>query len=123
MYLGIDLGTSSVKVVLLNDADEIVAQHSQALMVSQPKPLWSEQNPDHWWSATCAAMHALKISHAKEMGGVRAIGLSGQEHGATLIDKNHKPLRPAMLWNDGRSGAQCKTLGDAVTDHANIIGS
>jgi xylulokinase len=123
MYLGIDLGTSSVKVVLLNEVEEVIATQSQALTVSQPKPLWSEQNPDHWWHATCAAMQALKITHAKELSGVKAIGLSGQQHGATLLDKNHKTLRPAMLWNDGRSGEQCKTLGNRVDDHANIVGS
>jgi xylulokinase len=123
MYLGIDLGTSSVKVVLLNEKQEIFAQQSEALTVSQPKALWSEQDPDHWWAATNRAMHTLKQKYPKELSGVKSIGLSGQQHGATLLDAAHKTLRPAMLWNDGRAGEQCKTLGEKVDNHANIIGS
>ena len=123
MYLGIDLGTSSVKVVLLNDEQEIIGQHSQPLKVSQPKPLWSEQNPDHWWQATCDAMQQLKASHPASLNSVRAIGLSGQQHGATLLDKSHRVLRPAMLWNDGRAMAQCNTLAARVGGHADIVGS
>jgi xylulokinase len=123
MYLGIDLGTSSVKVVLLNDEQEVIGQHSQPLTVSQPKPLWSEQDPDHWWQATCDAMQHLKSTHRVLLSGVKAIGLSGQQHGATLLDKTHQVLRPAMLWNDGRAMSQCKTLGARVDGHADVIGS
>jgi xylulokinase len=122
MYLGIDLGTSSVKVVLLNDEQEVIGQHSQPLTVSQPKPLWSEQDPEHWWQATREAMRQLKKQYSKSLGAVKAIGLSGQQHGATLLDKSQKVLRPAMLWNDGRAMAQCKTLS-LVDNHADITGS
>jgi xylulokinase len=123
MYLGIDLGTSSVKVVLLNEEQVIVGQHSQSLTVSQPKPLWSEQDPLEWWSATCRAVQALKQSHQKEWETVKAIGLSGQQHGATLIDATQEVVRPAMLWNDGRAMAQCQSLAERVSDYADIIGS
>jgi xylulokinase len=122
MYLGIDLGTSSVKVVLLNDEQEVIGQHSQSLTVSQPKPLWSEQDPEHWWQATREAMRQLKKQYSKSLSAVRAIGLSGQQHGATLLDKHQKVLRPAMLWNDGRAMAQCKTLSQ-VENSAVITGS
>lgn len=123
MYLGIDLGTSSVKIVLINEKQEILAQQSESLTVSQPQALWSEQDPEHWWQATCRAMHVLKQKFHKELSGVKAIGLSGQQHGATLMDSTHKPLRPAILWNDGRAMQQCKTLGDKVAKHITIIGS
>jgi xylulokinase len=123
MYLGIDLGTSSVKVVLLDEEQHIIGQSSILLTVSQPQPLWSEQNPTDWWAATCQAMQALKQSHKKELASVKAIGLSGQQHGATLMDEHHDVVRAAMLWNDGRAMEQCKSLGARVSGYADIIGS
>jgi xylulokinase len=123
MYLGIDLGTSSVKIVLLDEEQRIIGQSATALTVSQPKPLWSEQDPHDWWNGTCQAMQTLKLTHKKELAAVKAIGLSGQQHGATLIDNMHEVVRPAMLWNDGRAMEQCKSLGARVSGHADIIGS
>jgi xylulokinase len=107
VYLGIDIGTSSVKAVIVDDNDTVVSQANAALNVSRPQPGWSEQNPADWWSATNAAVKALP---AKDRKAVRAVGLSGQMHGATLLDAKDQPLRPAILWNDGRSEAQCATL-------------
>lgn len=123
MYLGIDLGTSSVKLVLMNEEQEIIAQNSQPLTVSQPEPLWSEQQPEDWWQATCAGMHVLKQDFAAELAAVKSIGLSGQQHGATLLDKNGSPLRPAILWNDGRSMTQCNQLEAEIQNYAQITGS
>lgn len=106
MYLGIDLGTSGVKVILMSEEGQVVASKMAPLTVSRPKPLWSEQDPESWWLATDHAMQALAADHnLKE---VKAIGLSGQMHGATLLDKTGKVLRPAILWNDGRSFEACK---------------
>src|SRR3982750_3620606 len=107
MYLGIDLGTSSVKVVLMDDEQNILGQSSQTLMLSQPKPLWSEQHPNDWWHATCDAVFELKqhLSHYFPL--IKAIGLSGQQHGATLLDADGNILRPAILWNDGRAHQEC----------------
>jgi xylulokinase len=107
VYLGIDIGTSSVKAVIVDDNDTVVSQANAALNVSRPQPGWSEQNPADWWAATNAAVKALP---AKDRKAVRAVGLSGQMHGATLLDAKDHPLRPAILWNDGRSEAQCATL-------------
>ena len=104
MYLGIDVGTSAVKAVLVDDTGAAVDQASAALEISRPQPLWSEQNPADWWLATNAAVNALR---RPLRAAVRAIGLSGQMHGATLLDKNNQALRPAILWNDGRSAPQC----------------
>ncbi len=104
MYLGIDLGTSSVKAVIVDDADAIVAQASAPLAVSRPQPLYSEQDAGEWWRAAIESMLRLPASARAS---VRGIGLSGQMHGATLLDSANAPLRPAILWNDGRSGAEC----------------
>jgi len=110
MYLGIDLGTSALKVLLVDDRQRIVDQASVALEVQRPRPLWSEQDPEAWWQATRAALHQLRERRPLELGGVRAVGLTGQMHGAVLLDEHDRVLRPAILWNDGRSAAQCRML-------------
>ena len=107
MYLGIDIGTSSVKVVALDDRDVVVEQATAPLTVSRPYNGWSEQNPADWWRATQDAVSGIS---ARVRRSVQAIGLSGQMHGATLLDATDRPLRPAILWNDGRSAPQCATL-------------
>lgn len=107
MYLGIDLGTSGVKAALIDAKGRVANQASAPLAVSRPQTLWSEQNPDDWWSATNEAVQALDIKLRRA---VRAIGLAGQMHGATLLGQDDKPLRPAILWNDGRSFAECAAL-------------
>lgn len=123
MYLGIDLGTSGVKAVLVDDDQTVLDQANAPLEVSRPRPLWSEQDPDSWWGATCAVISDLKARRPSEMGAVRGIGLSGQMHGATLLDAEHKVLRPAILWNDGRSAAECAELERRVPDSRRITGN
>lgn len=123
MYLGIDLGTSGVKIILLNEDDQLVAQASSPLEVSRPAPLWSEQNPSDWWQATNAAMAQLKREHATVLAKVKAIGLSGQMHGATLLDANNQIIRPAILWNDGRSEQQCRTIETTEPSTRKITGN
>ena len=123
MYLGIDLGTSGVKAVLADGDGRIAGQASAALAVSTPRPLWSEQAPQDWWSATVRAVDELKAEHGGALAGTRAIGLSGQMHGATLLDARGGVLRPAILWNDGRSGAECAALEAAVPDARRITGN
>ena len=120
MYLGIDIGTSSVKAVIVDDDDAVVEQASAPLSVSRPQPSWSEQDPADWWTATNAAVKSLS---AKARKNVRAVGLSGQMHGATLLDANDKPLRPAILWNDGRSEKQCLDLEKAEPASRKITGN
>ena len=121
MYIGIDLGTSGVKVALLNAQGEVAAIGSAPLQVSRPHALWSEQDPESWWLATDQAMQALAQQHA--LSEVKAIGLSGQMHGATLLDNAHRVLRPAILWNDGRSGEQCRELEQRVPASRQITGN
>lgn len=122
-YLGIDVGTSGVKVVLLNNKQSCLASASIELKVDNPKPLWSEQNPEDWWRATCKAIDQLKKEKAKDLAEVAAIGLTGQMHGAACIDKNNRPLRPAILWNDGRSFAECEILNKHAADFKAINGN
>ena len=123
MYLGIDLGTSGVKAVLVAGDGRIAGQSAAALDVSTPRALWSEQDPEDWWAATCRAVDALKAAHGPALAATRAIGLSGQMHGATLLDSRGRVLRPAILWNDGRSDAECTALEAAVPHSRRITGN
>lgn len=120
MYLGIDIGTSGVKAVVIDESGVLVDQASAPLSVSRLKPLWSEQDPADWWSATNSAVSDLDRKVRKS---VRGIGLSGQMHGATLLDRQHRALRPAILWNDGRSAKQCAELEAALPDMLSITGN
>lgn len=123
MYLGIDLGTSSVKIVLIDSKQKLMGEASCKLSISHPKALWSEQDPKEWWKATNVAMQNLKDVHSKELSQVKAIGLSGQQHGAVLLNKENQVLRPAILWNDGRSFEQCTALEKAVPNFNKITGN
>src|SRR5262245_22675285 len=123
MYLGIDLGTSSIKIVLLNEDQQVVAQVSSGLTLSHPQPLWSEQNPLDWWRVCCDTIAQLQQNHRTELKQTKAIGLSGQMHGATLLGSKGQILRPAILWNDGRSAAQCQQLETQVADAITITGN
>ncbi|MBC7665494.1 MAG: xylulokinase [Caulobacter sp.] len=123
MYLGIDLGTSALKALLLADDGHIVAQQSAPLEVSRPHPQWSEQSPADWWSALGIALGELARAHPAAMRAVRAIGLSGQMHGAVLLDAAGEVLRPAILWNDGRSEPQCAELAARVPRLGQIAGN
>src|SRR5664279_3113381 len=105
-----DVGTSGVKAVLEGDEGALIATASRALALSHPKPLWSEQNPEAWVDAATGAIDDLAAAYPRETAAVRGIGLSGQMHGATLLGADGRPLRPAILWNDGRSYAECAEL-------------
>ena len=110
LTLGIDLGTSGVKAALLADDDRVLATAGRPLAVSHPRPGYSEQDPEDWWRAVCASIDELHAGHTAALAEVEAIGLSGQMHGATLLDAAGRVLRPCILWNDGRSAPQCETL-------------
>jgi xylulokinase len=120
MFLGLDIGTSAVKAVLVDDAGVPRATASAALTVSRPQPSWSEQDPDDWWEASCAAIRALPAALRAK---VQAVGLSGQMHGAVLLGADHRPLRPAILWNDGRAAAECAALEQAEPASRAITGN
>ncbi len=122
MYLGLDLGTSGVKALLIDGDQRPVASGHGALEVSRPHPGWSEQNPADWLEACERAIGELKASHPKELSAVRGIGLSGQMHGATLLDRDDRVLRPCILWNDVRSHAEAAAL-DADPRFRQITGN
>lgn len=120
MWLGIDIGTSAVKAVLVDETGALAAQSEVPLAISRPRPGWSEQDPDDWWHATEGAIAALPAAARRT---VAALGLTGQMHGATLLDRHDRPLRPAILWNDGRAAAQCATLERRAPDSRRITGN
>jgi xylulokinase len=110
MYLGLDLGTSGVKALLIDADQRVVGSATGHLEVSRPVPGWSEQDPADWIRATQEALDALKHAHVPELAAVKGIGLSGQMHGATLLDASDNVLRPCILWNDTRSHVEAAAL-------------
>ena len=107
MFLGIDLGTTELKVLLLASDGHVIGTARHPVEISRPRPRWSEQDPDGWWRATRIALSTLRENYPDAFGRIQAIGLSGQMHGAVLLDVNDRPLRPAILWNDMRSVREC----------------
>ncbi len=123
MYLGIDVGTSSVKAVLVDGHEHIVASASAALEVTRPQPGWSEQEPEDWIRALEHVLDELSASHREALAAVEGMGLSGQMHGAVLLGADDKPLRPAILWNDGRSEAECRLLEERCPRSRELSGN
>ena len=113
MFVGLDIGTSAIKAVLVDETQAVVATAEVPLSVSRPHPGHSEQNPEDWWQATLQSLDMLKASQPAALAAVKGIGLSGQMHGAVLLDAAGAVLRPAILWNDGRSAAECVELETA----------
>src|ERR1700704_2897876 len=103
MFLGIDLGTSSLKALVLDVDGTIIGTGSATYPIATPQPGWAECDPEAWWQAAAAAVHEAAGEHAAE---VAAVGLCGQMHGVVLSDDAGNPLRPAILWADGRSSRQ-----------------
>lgn len=110
MYLGIDIGTSELKALIVNTQGEIVASQHATLSVQRPHPHWAEQEPERWWQACCEVLTELRHHFPQAWAEIRAIGLSGQMHGAVLLDAGGRVLRPCILWNDTRSAPQCERL-------------
>src|SRR4030095_8891294 len=114
VYLGIDIGTSAVKALLADEEQRVVAEATQELSISRPRPLWSEQNPEDWWDAVVRVVTSLRRTAPECFAAIRGVGLSGQMHGAVLLGHDRAVLRPAILWNDGRSHEQCVALEERV---------
>ncbi|MCX7306303.1 MAG: xylulokinase [Hyphomicrobiales bacterium] len=122
MYLGIDLGTSSVKALLIDASQAAIASATAPVELSRPHPGWSEQDPADWIAATEATLDELKARHPAELAAVKGIGLSGHMHGATLLDASDEVLRPCIMWNDTRSHAEAAKL-DADPRFRKITGN
>jgi xylulokinase len=111
-YIGIDLGTSAVKLLLVAEDGKILATHTESYPISYPQPHWSEQNPDDWFAAVLSGVPRLLFGHAPRE--VCGIGIGGQMHGLVILDKNDNVIRPAILWNDGRTEKQTAYLNEAI---------
>jgi len=120
-FLGIDIGTSGTKTLLINEAGEILAEASETYPCEHPKPLWSEQDPEDWWDATVNTVKAVvRLANAKPAD-VKAIGLSGQMHGSVFLDKKDQVIRPALLWNDQRTAAECEEIESRAGGRRKLI--
>lgn len=110
LYVGIDLGTSAVKLVLMNEIGQVLSSVSEEYKLSFPHDGWSEQNPEDWFEMTIKGLKELLSK--EEMHDVRAIGIAGQMHGLVTLDANDRVIRPAILWNDGRSQEETRKLNE-----------
>ncbi len=111
-FIGIDVSTTASKALAIDEQGQVIASQSYPHELSTPRPLWSEQDPEEWWSATSRALRDVLQKVPPDQ--VAAVGLTGQMHGLTSLDADGKPLRPAILWNDQRSGAQCEAITEKV---------
>lgn len=116
MHIGVDLGTTGIKAVLIEELSRVVASAAETVAVSRPHVGWSEQDPDDWVRAVVACLDRLAAEAPREMAAVRGIGLSGQMLSALILDGALRPIRPAMLWNDQRALAECAGLLARVPD-------
>lgn len=108
LYIGVDLGTSSMKVLLVDSDGNVLRSVSEAYPLEFPKPGWSEQNPVDWWNALCCCIPQLMLGIDQEQ--VAGIAVAGQMHGLVALDERDAVLRPAILWNDGRTGLETDEL-------------
>jgi len=120
--LGIDIGTSGTRALLCDTAGEVKATASAEHDVSSPQPGWSEQDPGQWWSATCEATRAVLEKAGVDAADVQGVGLSGQMHGSVFLAAgDDTPLRPAILWNDQRTQAQCDEIEARAGGRSKLI--
>ena len=112
--LGIDVGTTGCKVLLIDVAGSVVADETREYPVSMPRPLWSEQNPDDWWEAVSAGITLVLHAAGAEADQIAGVGLTGQMHGLVLLDEHGEVLRPCILWNDQRTAEQCAAITETV---------
>lgn len=116
-YVGLDLGTSGLKALLVDSNGKAIGEATSTYEVLQPHEGWCEQNPNDWIEAACQVFHQLRQSYPLELSHVRGIGISGHMHGAVLVDRDCVPLRPCILWNDVRSSSQASQLNKDIEFH------
>ncbi|UJF31603.1 xylulokinase [Paenibacillus hexagrammi] len=113
-FLGLDLGTSAVKCILVDDTGHVTASHSVEYPLYQPHPGWAEQHPEDWWMATVEGIRALIQKAGIQGNEIAGIGFSGQMHGSVFLDEAQQVIRPALLWCDQRTGEQCEYIENTV---------
>ena len=121
VFLGIDIGTSGTKTLAMDAKGKILADAMQTYPCYAPKPLWSEQDPEDWWRATVKSVQQVMKKAKIKPANVKAIGLSGQMHGSVFLDKKDKVIRPAILWNDQRTAAECAEIEERVGGRKKLI--
>lgn len=122
MFLGLDCGTSGLKALLTDASGETVASAVRAYSPDRPRPGWSEQNSEDWMVAMGGAIAEIRDAAGNALGALKAIGFSGQMHGAVLLDRAMKPVRPAILHNDGRAFREADELARDHPDLARLVG-
>ncbi|WGF88461.1 xylulokinase [Marinivivus vitaminiproducens] len=123
MFIGIDLGTSSVKSILVDGGQRLLASATCPLEVQRPAPGHSEQDPEAWWQAVLTTLDALRADQRTAFETTEGIGLSGQMHGAVVLDGKGQVLRPCILWDDVRSTAECVAFEEAFPDSRQVTGN
>ncbi len=121
-YLGIDVGTSGTKTLLIDASGKVVAESDAGYPMAQPRPGWTEQDPEDWWMATVKTVRAVMRQSNVDKADVKAIGLSGQMHGSVFLDAKDEVIRPALLWNDQRTAQQCDAITSAAGSREELIG-
>ncbi len=120
VFLGLDIGTSGTKALLLAESATVFAAESPHELLT-PKPGWTEQDPENWWVAALAATRKVLKKAGLKPSEISAIGLSGQMHGSVFLGEGAKPLRPALLWNDQRTGQECRQITEKAGGRDNLI--
>lgn len=121
IYLGIDVGTSGTKTLAVKRDGTILASSTVDYPLSSPRPGWSEQEPEDWWQASVAGVQQVIARGGFQPADVAGIGLSGQMHGSVFLDKEHAVIRPAILWNDQRTAAECEEIESKAGGRAKLI--
>jgi len=112
--LGLDIGTSGTKTILIDETGAVVGRATVEYPLYSPRPLWSEQNPEDWWTASCATIQSVLKRAGIDPREICGIGLSGQMHGSVFLDECGEVIRPALLWNDQRTEEECAWITDTV---------
>ena len=110
--LGLDVGTSGVKAVLVADNGDVIAAATSPLTLSTPRPGWAEQDPEAWWEASVASIRAVRENRPDAR--IASVGVSGQMHSSVFLDASGRVIRPALLWCDGRTTAECREIEQCV---------
>ncbi|WP_437228202.1 xylulokinase [Planctomicrobium sp. SH661] len=121
VYLGIDIGTSGTKTLAIQEDGRILASATFEYPLSSPRPGWSEQNPEDWWNAAADSVQAVLAKGKIAPADVKGIGLSGQMHGSVFLNRQHQVIRPALLWNDQRTAAECEEIEQRAGGRAALI--
>ncbi|TWU03547.1 xylulokinase [Neorhodopirellula pilleata] len=120
-YLGIDIGTSGTKTLLIDQSGKVLAEADAGYPMEQPRPGWTQQDPEDWWNATVKTVRAVMRQSKVDKNDVKAIGLSGQMHGSVFLDAQDNVIRPALLWNDQRTAVQCESITSAAGSREELI--